>query len=67
MVEACGYIVWRMWWLEKENGIYGASGLYIYIYIHEVLGGLYVWVEVWKDLRFFFFHTFWKDLRFFIL
>ena len=54
-----------MWWLEEENGTYGASGflLYIYIYIPEVLGGLYVWVEVWKKL---FVHvpTFWKDFRF---
>ena len=52
------YIVWRVWWLEEENGIYGASGffyiyiytyIYIYIYILEVLGGLCVWVEVWKE------------------
>ena len=43
MVEACGYNMWWMSWLEEENGTYGASVfsflvflklLYIYIYIY---------------------------------
>ena len=38
-----------MRWLEEENSTYGSSGFFfLNIYILEVLGGLCVWVEVWK-------------------
>ena len=51
MVEACGYIVWRMWWLEKENGTFGASWFYTYIYTRGWNVCIYIYIYIYSRLK----------------